>query len=156
LFTIGTLLISEVNATQAGHDFDRTAYYQVLKNRSIEEIEKQLSLIDASNIKEKEAYIGTLLMKKADLVKKAKEKLKLFKSGRIKLETSILSDTTNTEYRFLRLIIQEHAPKSAKYSAQIDTDSDYIKKNYSKLSSDVQEIVKDYSKTSNKLHPEDF
>lgn len=136
--------------------FDKPAYYKIIKDGSVDDIDKEIALIDASSISEKEAYKGTLLMKKAGLVKKPKDKLAFFKEGRIKLETVIHDNESNTEYRFLRLIIQEHAPKITKYRAQVDEDKEYIKKNFSSLPPVVQDVVKDYSKTSAILHPGDF
>ena len=136
--------------------FDKPAYYKVIKDGSVDDINKEIDLVDASAIPEKDAYKGTLLMRKAGLVKKPKDKLAFFKEGRIKLETVIHDNGSNTEYRFLRLIIQEHAPKITKYRAQVEEDKEYIKKNFSSLSPVVQDVVKDYSKTSAILHPGDF
>ncbi|MEX6688098.1 hypothetical protein QTN47_11365 [Danxiaibacter flavus] len=147
------------NALQAlplSQGFDKAAFYRTMKDGNVDDIDNELSRVDASSFSEKDAYKGTLQMKKAGMIKKAKDKMDLFKSGRIKLETALHGDPNNTEYRFLRLMIQEHAPKVTKYKSQLDEDSEYIKKNYNKLSPDVQEIVKDYSKSSAILHPEDF
>lgn len=136
--------------------FDRAAYYKVIKDGSVDDIDKEITVVDGATIPEKEAYKGTLLMKKAGLVKKPKDKLAFFKEGRIKLETVIANNGTNTEYRFLRLIIQENAPRITKYRAQVEEDKEYIKKNFGSLTPTVQEVVKDYSKTSAILHPGDF
>lgn len=137
-------------------EFDRAAFYAALKSDDVSKINSELSVIDGASFTEKEAYKGTLLMKKAGLVKRPKEKLALFKEGRIKLETEVHNNPDNTEYRFLRLIIQEHAPKITKYRAQLDEDSEYIKRNYKNLSPVVQQVVLDYSKTSRILHSSDF
>lgn len=136
--------------------FDKAAYYRIIKNGSVDDINKELENLIGLSPQDKEAYEGTLLMKKAGLVKKPKDKLDNFKKGRIKLETVMHADNANVEYHFLRLIIQEHAPKITKYRAQVTEDSEYIKKNFSSLPPAVQDIVKDYSKTSNILHPSDF
>lgn len=136
--------------------FDKAAYYKIIKEGNVADLDNEITLVEGSSIPEKEAYKGTLLMKKAGLVKKPKDKLAFFKEGRIKLETEIHNNGGNTEYRFLRLIIQEHAPKITKYRAQVDEDTQYIKKNFSSLPPVVQEVVKDYSKTSAILQPGDF
>lgn len=136
--------------------FDRAAYYKIIKDGTIEEINKELGNLDGLPARDKQAYEGTLLMKKAGLLKKPKEKLDNFKQGRIKLETALHEDNANAEYRFLRLIIQEHAPKITKYRAQLTEDSEYIKKNFSSLAPALQDIIKDYSKTSAILNPSDF
>ncbi len=148
--------INEGWPARSQQDFDRAAFYNVLKANNVGDIDRELSVIDASRVNEKEAYKGTLLMKKAGLMKKPKEKLSLFKQGRIMLETELHSDSSNTEYHFLRLIIQEHAPKITKYRAQLADDGEYIKKHYKSLLPVVQQIVIDYSKTSAILHTSDF
>src|SRR6516165_9248656 len=130
------------NITQ---EFNKTDFYRVLKSGTTNEINKELSAIDASSLKDKDAFKGALLMKKSGLLKVPKEKVDNFKKGATKLETVIQADSSNVEYRFLRLIIQEHAPKVVKYNSKIATDADFIKKNYKQLSPDVQKILIDYS-----------
>jgi hypothetical protein len=148
--------IQTVKANVLFQPFDKTAYYQILKSGSIKEINDEILLIDASSLKSTDAFIGALMMKKAGLLKVPKEKLDNFKKGATKLETILHSDTSNVEYRFLRLIIQEHAPKVVKYNKNILEDAAFIKKNYKELSPDVQKILIDYSQTSNALKPQDF
>ena len=150
------LLFNNTKSANLQPDIDRAAYYNVLKAGSLDEIEKEFLVIDASSVKEKEAYKGTLMMKKAGLIKKAKYKLSLFKEGRVKLETELHIHSNNTEYHFLRLIIEEHAPKVTKYHTELEEDADYIKKNYKSLLPAVQRAVIDYSKTSNVIHFSDF
>jgi len=153
------IVLAFVNTGRAAplrQNFDRASFYVVLKSGDIDGIDKELAVIDAAAFAEKEAYKGTLLMKKAGLVKKPKDKLAFFKQGRIKLETEIHNNTDNTEYRFLRLVIQEHAPKITKYRAQLGDDSELVKNNFKKLPADIQQVVLDYSKTSTVLHSADF
>ena|SRR6478609_1108461 len=136
--------------------FSKTVYYETLKKGSLKEINNQLTIIDAATISNKDAFKGTLLMKKAGSVSVPKQKLDLFKSGRIKLETEIKNDSANTEFRFLRLIIQEHAPKTVKYSTNINSDVVIIRSNYKNLSVELQKIIMDYSQTSKYLKPLDI
>lgn len=148
--------VGVVKGSHVFQGFNKSDFYDVMKSGGIEEINNQLVIIGDSFIHEKEAYQGALLMKKAGLVKKPKDKLKFFKTGRIKFETALLSDSNNVEYHFLRLSIQEHAPKIVKYHGQLEKDSGYIKLNFKNLSSIVQQAILDYSKTSKVLHPRDF
>ena len=136
--------------------FDKPAFYAVIKSGNKDEIDNQLSLVIASSIAEKEAYEGFLLMRKAGLTGKASEKLKLFKAGRIKLETALLNNDNNAEYHFLRLIIEEKAPKIVKYHNDLDTDKRIIIKSYKNLPEVVQQAIVDYSKNSKILHSQDF
>jgi hypothetical protein len=131
--------------------FDKSAFYAVIKSGNTGEIEDQIIRVRELLIPEKDAYEGTLLMKKSGLVAGAKEKLSIFKSGRSKLESSISKDSNNTEYRFLRLIIQEHAPKVVKYQKELETDSKMIQTNFKGLSPFLQQVIFDYSKNSKVL-----
>ncbi len=146
-------------AVRAGHfrqSFDRAGFYGVMKSGDSDAINNELTILESASIPEKEAYEGALLMKKAGLVTKAKDKLKFFKPGRIKLETALMNDGDNGEYHFLRLTVQEHAPKAAKYSKELEKDRDYVLKSFKNLLPVVQQAIADYSKTSKVLHQEDF
>lgn len=131
--------------------FDKSIFYKVIASGNIEETDKQLSMVSASLLPEKEAFEGVLLMRKAGMVAKAKDKLSLFKSGRLKLESAISKDNNNTEYRFLRLLIQEHAPKIVKYRNKLEEDSQHIRTNFENLSSVLQKVILDYCKKSTVL-----
>jgi hypothetical protein len=131
--------------------FDKSAFYSAMASNNIEAVNIQLDMIKASSLNEKEAYEGALLMKKAGLVTKAKEKLSLFKAGRLKLEAAIKKDKENTEYCFLRLIIQEHAPKMVNYANDIKADVAAIRSNLKTLPPVVQQAINDYSKKSKVL-----
>ena len=158
-YTFLLLVVMGIGIAKAGsfdQDFDRAAFYNIIKAGTVEDIDKELLVVEATSINEKVAYKGTLLMKKAGLVKKAKEKLAFFKLGRIALEGALQNNSINAEYHFLRLLIQEHAPKITKYSAQLGEDRDYLKKNYKSLTPIVQQAVIDYSKTSIVIHTADF
>ena len=150
------IICSTVQVFAANQQFDKTLFYKVLKQGTLKEIDEELALLESASFSDRDAYLGTLQMKKSGMVKKNKDKIDLFKSGRIKLETIISANRNNTEYRFLRLIIQEHVPKQTKYQSQQKEDSDFIRKNFSNLPANVQEIVKDYSKSSTNLKATDF
>jgi len=136
--------------------FDRAAFYAVIKTGNKQEIDKEIDVVAASDIREKDAYSGFLLMRKAGLVTLPAQKLKLFKAGRIQFETALSSDNDNAEYHFLRLIIEEKAPKVVKYSNDLDTDKQIVIKAYKNLPAVIQNAIMDYSKTSKVLHTQDF
>ena len=131
--------------------FDKAAFYQIIETNDSVKINGQLNLVQGSSIKEKQAYEGFLLLKKADLVRNKKEKLNNFKSGKIKLESALKKDSSNTEYHFLRLMIQENAPKILNYNASLQKDNIYIRKNYKMLSTTLQQAILGYSKQSKTL-----
>ena len=148
--------IAIVQSKNLIQNFDKQNFYAVMKSGKTESVNDELDVISTSAIREKEAYEGALLMRKAGVVKLPAQKLKLFKKGRIKLETALMNDNKNGEYHFLRLIIEEHAPKITKYNADLEADKEYIKKSFKGLSPVVQQAIIDYSKNSNILHPQDF
>lgn len=136
--------------------FDKSNFYAVMASGNLDKINDELEVVRAANIAEKDAFEGALLMRKAGVLKKANEKLKAFKAGRIKFDTALQEDSDNAEYRFLRLTIQEHAPKVVKYNQQVEADSRFIKKVYKTLSPAVQQAIMEYSKTSTILRVEDL
>lgn len=144
-----SLLTVKGNSQKAG--FDKAAFYSAMAANDIEQVNTQLSILQNASINEKDAYEGAILMKKAGLITKAKEKLSLFKAGRLKLEASIKKDNKNIEFKFLRLIIQEHAPKLVNYRDDLENDSLLIRTNYKSLPQVLQLAISDYSKNSKAL-----
>lgn len=145
-----------VNATAQQKSFDKPAFYQVMEKAGSEELDNEIKLIAGTTGINKDAYTGALLMKKASLEKGAAKKLNVFKQGHEKLEAVIKKDQQNAEWRFLRLIIQENAPKILKYRSEIKTDAAYIQSSFKGLSADVQSAVMDYRKHSNTLQALNF
>jgi hypothetical protein len=136
--------------------FSRSQFYSVLASQNIQQVEEQLLLLKKANVRERNAYQGTLVMKKAGLVRGAGKKLNLFKEGHKQLEAAIAKDSNNAELRFLRLVIQEKAPRILGYKDDLDKDSAYIRQSFKKLPVDVRQAITDYSKTSKVLRSEDF
>ena len=142
-----------INANTKKAGFDKTAFYSAMAADDINSINAQLNIVKTSSINEKEAYEGALLMKKAGMITKPSEKLRLFKAGRLKLEAAIKKDKENAEFSFLRLIIQEHAPKIVEYRNNINADVSAIRSNFKTLSPVIQQAIYDYSKKSKVLKP---
>jgi hypothetical protein len=142
--------------SNAQEKFEKAAFYNVMSGNDVASIDDEITVVQNSSTKNKPGYYGALLMKKAGLISGASKKLKLFKQGRIELETALLNEPENTEYHFLRLAIEEHAPKIVKYHNDIEADKAIIKKNFKELSPAVQHAILDYCKKSNILHVEDF
>jgi len=136
--------------------FDKEAFYNVMANGDVNAIDNELIVVTGYATINKEGYEGALLLKKAGLISGPRKKLDLFKAGRIKLETAILNNPDNVENHFLRLAIEEHAPKIVKYHADIETDKAIVKREFKNLSPVVQHAILDYCKNSKVLHAEDF
>ncbi len=157
LFSLLCMISSIVgSAYPVLQSFDREAFYSVMALGKLGEINDELFIVSASMISEKEAYEGALLMRKAGLLKKAEEKIKIFKAGRIKLEMALRDDEDNGEYRFLRITIQEHAPHVVKYYKELEKDSHFLEKHFKTLSPAVQKAILDYCKNSKVLKQENF
>jgi hypothetical protein len=131
--------------------FDKVAFYQVMETKDSIKINQQLESLQNTSIKEKQAYEGALLLKKAGVVINKRNKLSTFKLGKHKLENALEKDSGNTEYHFLRLMIQENAPKILGYHTNLEKDNIYIRKNYKTLSAVLQQAILGYSKQSKTL-----
>jgi hypothetical protein len=156
---MGLLLISVLMASMAGRPvqtFDKSGYYAVLAAGKITGIDSELTVLSAAAPKEKEAYEGALLMRKAGLLGRAREKLRVFRSGAVKLESALAADSGNGEYHFLRLIIQEHAPGILHYNKDMEKDSQQIYRSYRNLSPAVRKAIIDYSKRSKHLRAKEL
>lgn len=131
---------------------DRKSIYSALASDSKELVQKQLDALE--NIKESselKAFKGALQMKAAQFQKTAKAKMDLFNAGKKQLESEIKSNDGNVEYRFLRLLIQENAPKQLKYNGNISDDVTAIVTGYSKLKEATKTALETYAKKSASL-----
>jgi hypothetical protein len=154
--TVLLISIVYVKSGYAQQKFEKAAFYAVMDNGDVAALDNQIEIVKTSSLNNKEGYEGALLMRKADKVRGPKKKLGFFKEGRIKLETAILADADNTEFRFLRLAIEENAPKIVKYRNDIEKDKLIIQKNFKTLPQSVQHAIINYCKKSKVLHAEDF
>lgn len=147
------LLVVTVGSYQRvlAQKLDKSAFYAVMTSGKADDIEKELALLTD----DQQAYAGALLIRKAGLPK-VKERLKLFKAGKAKLEAALATEPDNTEYHFLRLTIQEHSPKIVKYKADIPADKAFVIKHFDKLSPVLQHAVKEYARESTVIKPEEF
>ena len=156
LVVIQMTLINFVFAQEKESSFKKTDFYAAMQANSEDAVNKQLDLLKTADIAGKDAFEGALLMKKAGIVGGPKKKLDLFKAGHTKLEAVLSKDSSNAEFRFLRLMIQEHAPGILGYKGELQKDKLFIKNNYKKLQPVVQEAVANYSKESKILKPGDL
>ena len=111
-------------------------------------VKAQLEELKSAPEEIRQAFMGAMLMKRASFSGAAGVKLRYFKEGHKMLESAIKQDPENTEYRFLRLMIQEHAPGVLGYKDDIPKDSEFIRKSYKSLPPEIQQVIGDYSKKS--------
>ncbi|CAN5452926.1 hypothetical protein BH11BAC3_BH11BAC3_14210 [soil metagenome] len=141
-----------VKGNQLHQSFDRSALYEAMKSTQLSEVTTALTDLEKTNLPDKLAYEGALLMKKAALLSKPIDKLHSFKAGKEKLETAIQQNPDNIEYRLLRIMIQENAPKIVRYKNDLDIDGQLVNASYKKLPFAAQSAAVDYSKNSKVLH----
>lgn len=155
LFTVA-ITISFGSTAYIFQKFEKSAFYHVMAYGTLADVNDELTAVEAAPGNERNAYEGILLMRKAGLVAKPKDKLRFFKAGRTKFQLAFMADSNNAEFRFLRLGIQEHAPKIVKYRSNINADKTYLIEHFKSLQPVVQHAVIAYSKTSKIISPEDF
>ena len=91
------------------------------------------------------AYKGASLALQAKYGKTIKEKKDGFINGVGFIEYAIKKEPNAIEPRFVRLGIQENAPKILKYQSNIDEDKNFILKQFQYISSkNLKEHIKDY------------
>ncbi len=145
LCTIGS---GSLVAQEGETGFKKTGFYSAMAGTDAKAVDRQLQLLKTATIAEKDGYAGALLMKKAGLVSGPKNKLELFKQGHKKLESILQKDSSNTEFRLLRLMIQEKSPGILGYKGELTRDGLYIRNNFKTLPPVAQQVAIDYSKGS--------
>jgi hypothetical protein len=145
---ISCLLLATANAQPV---FDESTFFKSLASDDIHAVEASLKMVQGADIREKKAYRGALLMKKAGLVSGPRAKLSLFKEGHRLLEKAISNEPSNVTYRFLRMIIQENAPRILNYNDEIEEDAKVITVKFDTLSPAIKSAVIDYGKKSKYL-----
>lgn len=150
-FLFFSLLNLHENKLSLSQPFDKQAFYKTISSGNLIQLNEQLISIKTVSLPYREAYEGTLLMKKAGLLENKKTQLSIFRKGKLKLDSIILMNNENCEFRLLRLMIQENAPPVLGYNNQIEEDSLLIKKQFKSSNILLQNIILDYNKKSKKL-----
>jgi hypothetical protein len=163
-FPRSTIILSTVNCQlsttnrqlpPANHqpptDLNRAAFYKAMESDSKTLVDAQISELNSAPEDVKNAFLGAMYMRKAGIGGNPASKLKLFKQGRKLLEEAIAKDPKNTEFRFLRLIIQENAPGVLGYKNDEQKDSEIIRNSYFSLPDDLQKAIANYNKKSKVL-----
>lgn len=148
MLVIGALIGKPLFAQDGDAGFKKSEFYSAMAGSDAKAIDRQLQLLKVAPLAEKEGYAGALLMKKAGLVTGPKNKLELFKQGHKKLEAVLQKDTSNAEFRLLRLMIQEKSPGVLGYKNELGKDGLFIKTNFKKLPPAAQQAAIDYGRGS--------
>lgn len=145
---LGLLCFALVSHAQV----DKGTYYKAFASEEESTIDQMLTRLEGQKASPRvNAYKGALTMKKAGYVKGVGGKMKTFKKGALMLEDEIKSNPDNTEFRFLRLAIQENAPNILKYNKEIDEDKQAVVAGYDKLDAELKNVIADYARDSKAL-----
>ena len=137
--TVNRQLLSEIN---------RYAFYKAMQENNKALVNAELYELKTAPEALRPAFMGTMLMKRASFIGPAGAKVHYFREGHKMLEAAIQQDPENAEFRFLRLMIQEHAPGVLGYNKDIEKDCALIRKHYKSLPEEVQHTMEEYSKKS--------
>ena len=132
-------------------DLNRATFYKAMESDNKTLVDAQISALNSAPADVKNAFLGAMTMRRAGIGGNPVSKLKLFKKGHKLLESAIQQDPNNTEFRFLRLMIQENAPGFLGYKVDEEKDSEFIRKSYKSLPEDLQKTIADYNKKSKVL-----
>lgn len=148
------LLIFSANFFFAGIT---TTFYDGFYSESLETIDSAVAELDKEELTTSvAAYKGGLLMKRAGYLDTPVKRTESFKAGHQLLESSIEAEPNNIEYRFIRLAIQENAPKVLRYNKNIEEDKAIILEGYKKLDAKKRAYLLGYTKQSTILSAADF
>ncbi len=127
-------------------------FYVAMSASDLAMVNDQLLALEKLAPNAESAYKGALLMKKAALLDQPGEKLNTFKTGREMLEKAIAADPANPEFRFLRIMIQENAPKILGYDQNLSEDAEVVSTSFQQMNNVLQTAVINYSKNSEILN----
>ncbi|MFT3902718.1 MAG: hypothetical protein QM727_06070 [Niabella sp.] len=147
--SISLLFMSVYGMTQTA--LNEEMFFKAISSNSLSEMQSSLKMVVNSGSKDKEAFEGAMLMRMADKVSVPAKKMAQFKQGHKKLEKAIAANPNNATYRFLRLMIQENAPRALGYHKDIAEDSRFVAANNKSVSAAVQHAITGYSKKSKAL-----
>lgn len=112
----------------------REAYRHAASSQEkAEQLYKNLEAITESDNALLLGYKGAAATILAKYAKSAKAKTGLFKEGKKLIEQAITANPENIELRYIRLSVQENAPKIVRYNKEISEDKQFILDHYSAI-----------------------
>jgi hypothetical protein len=138
-------------------EVEKSDFYKAFSAPNEQEVDRMILILEKEKASSMNlAYQGALYMKKADFEKGAKDKIEIFKKGARILEEEIAKKPSNAELRFLRLAIQEHAPRILKYNKNLSEDKKVIIEGYGNLDAELKKIIKNYAASSAVIKMDDL
>ena len=135
----------------------RKNYVVAVNNKEVTfQLNEELSKINKQDDKILVAYKGSVLTLMAKFTKTSKDKKAFFKEGASLLEYAVSEDSNNIEIRYLRLGVQENAPKVVGYRKNKEEDKQFILDHLDKITSkELKDIVKDFMMQSETFHEDE-
>lgn len=135
----------------------RTEYVKAVSDKEQTlALHKKLNDITEKDDVLKVAYKGAVLTLMAKYATSTKEKKTYFKEGVTLLENAIEKKPNSIELRYLRLGIQENAPKITGYKKNKEEDKDFILTNYSTQTNvEVKNLIKGFVMQSTLFNEEE-
>ena len=128
---------------------DRKSFFKSISSEDQASLKlEQEKLSKLADSDDKRAFLATVIMKDSQFMPTVKGKWDKFSLGKNTLEKEIKANPSNAEYRFLRLLIQENAPKVVRYGGNVNLDAQFIAKNLSSINTVTKKIIQDYAKKS--------
>ena len=124
----------------------RSAYKTASENKEkAADFYNKLEKVSNTDKVELVAYKASAITLMAKFAKGLKNKKDGFIEGVTLLEETIKREPSNVELRLIRLSIQENTPRILRYKSEIDTDKDFILKEYNSINSTtLKDYIKDY------------
>lgn len=103
------------------------------------------------------AYKGAIKTLQAKFAKKVRDKKEFFKEGVALIENAIQTDSENIELRYIRLTVQENAPRIVGYRDSIEEDKEFIINNFERSPSEsVKATIRNFANISDNFDDEEI
>lgn len=140
------LLLNVIFIQAQNLDLDkiRSEYSKAVSDKKL--CKSMISELEKKDVQPTElAYLGAFQAVLANHVLNPISKLSSFKKGKNNIEKAIRQNPNETEIRFIRLSIQYSIPKFLGYKSDIDTDKDFILKNFKNIENpNLKKLIRDF------------
>ncbi|PIB37860.1 hypothetical protein [Maribacter sp. 4G9] len=128
----------------------RKLYPEAIEDTSkTDNLNELLATITLENNAVLYCYKGAVFTLKAKHAKTVKDKKEFFQEGVAIIEAAVASNPENIELRFIRLSVQENAPKIVKYRDAMEADKNFILQHFSELKGgSLKNMIQKYIKDS--------
>ncbi len=95
------------------------------------------------------AYKGAVKTLKAKFAEKVRDKKDFFKEGVAYIEKALEAHPENVELHYIRMTVQEHAPRVVGYHDKLEEDKKFILEHFRSISSEgLKKAIRDFAQHS--------